>query len=72
MNLLTIDPAVEQVLLQLHPVRACAERLGRSLGELRRGQAQVRAPPVHGQAVVGRVRLPVGVVHVHNHGDLFL
>ncbi len=69
---LTVGDAVEPVLVDLEPVRAEARRLGRVGGQLRRGHADVRAAPVEGEAVVGAVRLAIGMVHVDHHRDLFL
>ena len=69
---LTIDDAIEVILGQPHPVGAGARRLGRPLGDLRGGQADVGAAAVEGQAVVGRIGLAVRVIDVDHHRDLLL
>ena len=69
---LTVGDAVEAVLVELEAVRTEAGRLGRVGGQLRRRCADVRAAAVEREAEVGGVGLPVRVVHVHHHRDLFL
>ena len=64
---LTINFAVEIALADSHAVGAEAGRLGRPLRELRRREADVRAVTVQRQAVVGGLRLPVGVVNLMRH-----